>query len=62
MSVMTGNNDCILVSKPGFMARLSPARDECLIDNGGCEQICVYKLNSHHCKCEPGYELKLDKT
>ena len=49
------------VSKPGFMARLVPARDECLINNGDCEQICVYKHNNHHCQCEPGYELKMDK-
>ena len=35
--------------------------DECLINNGGCNQGCVNTLGSFYCVCIHGYELKMDK-
>ena len=39
---------------------LLPDIDECVVDNGGCNQICVNKPGSFECKCEPGYLLSDD--
>lgn len=36
-------------------------QNECLIDNGDCEQICINKLNDYQCKCRTGYILASDK-
>lgn len=30
--------------------------DECLVDNGGCEQICINKPGTYECSCKPGFE------
>ena len=35
--------------------------DECLDDNGGCQQICTNLIGSHECSCELGYTLQQDK-
>jgi hypothetical protein len=32
--------------------------NECLTNNGGCEQVCVDTATSSHCECRPGYSLK----
>ncbi len=29
--------------------------DECAIDNGGCEQLCVNVEGGHRCQCGPGF-------
>ena len=34
--------------------------NECLINNGGCEQICTSVDGSHQCSCTPGYMLEAD--
>ena len=34
--------------------------DECLIDNGGCEQICENTVLSFSCICDEGYTLRAD--
>ena len=34
--------------------------NECDIDNGDCEQICVDNFSSYTCACEDGYALDLD--
>ena len=31
--------------------------DECLDNNGGCEQICRNTLGNYECDCKTGYEL-----
>ena len=31
--------------------------DGCLIDNGGCEQMCTNSNGSTQCSCEDGYVL-----
>ncbi|KAH9505693.1 hypothetical protein Btru_055518 [Bulinus truncatus] len=36
--------------------------DECLIGNGGCEQICENKVGSFSCACRKGYVLADDKV
>lgn len=35
-------------------------RDECDVDNGGCEQICKNVIGSYKCECESGYLLAAD--
>ncbi|UYV64098.1 hypothetical protein LAZ67_2006566 [Cordylochernes scorpioides] len=35
--------------------------DECLVDNGGCAQICVDLPVGHRCSCKPGFRL-MDNT
>ena len=31
--------------------------DECLVDNGGCEGVCVNKQGSYQCFCSAGFRL-----
>ena len=31
--------------------------DECLDDNGGCEQVCRNTPGSYQCRCNAGYQL-----
>ncbi len=35
--------------------------DECLDNNGGCNEQCVNTDESYHCTCKTGYKLKDDK-
>lgn len=35
--------------------------NECLEENGGCEQICTNVLGSYFCSCEPEFRLNVDK-
>lgn len=34
--------------------------DECLINNGDCQQICINQLGTHTCGCKEGFSLKND--
>ena len=34
--------------------------NECLTDNGGCNQTCINTGGSHQCSCWSGYELASD--
>uniref|UniRef100_A0A915JRB8 Tolloid-like protein 2 n=1 Tax=Romanomermis culicivorax TaxID=13658 RepID=A0A915JRB8_ROMCU len=43
------------VAKSGFADR-----DECDVNNGGCEQICKNVIGSYKCECEAGYVLAPD--
>ena len=36
--------------------------NECLDDNGGCEQICNNSEGSYSCNCNDGYSADLDGT
>ena len=36
--------------------------DECLIDNGGCSQVCKNLNGSFLCLCLPGFDLINKKT
>ena len=35
--------------------------DECKVNNGACDHICVNKPGAFECKCNVGYELADDK-
>ena len=39
---------------------MSYAVNECLTDNGGCDQICEDTALSVDCRCGPGYTLNAD--
>ena len=32
-------------------------KDECLMENGHCEQVCVNDDPGYHCECFEGYRL-----
>ena len=34
--------------------------NECLVENGGCEQRCVNKEGSYQCECNQGFQLQTD--
>ena len=34
--------------------------DECAVDNGSCDQICINKPGSFECQCKDGYVLADD--
>ena len=34
--------------------------NECVDDNGGCEDICTNTIGSFYCSCEEGFELTRD--
>lgn len=36
---------------------LSPDKDECAKDNGGCQHECVNTFGSYLCRCRNGYRL-----
>lgn len=36
--------------------------DECRVQNGGCNQLCLNKLGSYRCSCYSGFALKDSKT
>jgi len=31
--------------------------DECSLNNGGCDQLCVNTVGSYHCMCRSHYQL-----
>ncbi|XP_069493225.1 growth arrest-specific protein 6 isoform X2 [Ambystoma mexicanum] len=33
-------------------------KDECFVNNGGCNQVCLNKPGSYHCSCFSGYVLQ----
>ena len=36
--------------------------DECITNNGGCEQLCTNTIGSFNCSCTDGYNLKSGKV
>ncbi|EEB15646.1 Very low-density lipoprotein receptor precursor, putative [Pediculus humanus corporis] len=40
----------------------SCGKNECLIDNGGCSQLCVDTPGSYYCHCHEGFKLIDNKT
>lgn len=45
------------VQKSGFAALFFTDRDECAIENGGCQQICKNTVGSYQCSCHNGFVL-----
>ena len=39
---------------------LQPDYNECAINNGGCEQICINTIMGQKCGCDEGYSLDSD--
>ena len=35
--------------------------DECLVENGGCQHVCLNKMGSYECLCRNGYTLLGDE-
>ncbi|KAH9490031.1 Dorsal-ventral patterning tolloid-like protein 1 [Bulinus truncatus] len=48
------------VQKTGFTAQFITDKDECSINNGGCEHICKNVLGSYKCNCLSGFSLNDD--
>ncbi|KAH9512215.1 Dorsal-ventral patterning tolloid-like protein 1 [Bulinus truncatus] len=46
--------------KSGFVALFSTDKNECEINNGGCDQICKNTVGSYQCSCVSGYILQSD--
>ena len=34
--------------------------NECLLNNGGCSQLCTNTIGSYHCFCRDGYQLNVN--
>ncbi|XP_017776148.1 PREDICTED: very low-density lipoprotein receptor-like isoform X2 [Nicrophorus vespilloides] len=67
-----GDNNCISLSQVCDGKQDCPAwedeprdlcgKNECQINNGGCQQKCIDTPASYYCDCEPGYKLADNKT
>lgn len=49
------------VQKTGFAAKFITDRDECAVDNGGCQHICKNTIGSYECLCHSGFTLHENK-
>ena len=38
----------------------TPDYNQCLVENGGCEQKCVNQVPGYECQCDSGYSLNSD--
>ena len=36
--------------------------NECLVDNGSCEQICTNEIPGYNCSCRDGFTLNVNQT
>ncbi|XP_063851508.1 protein tolkin-like [Scylla paramamosain] len=45
------------VQKSGFAAVFFTDKDECAIDNGGCQHVCKNTIGSYVCSCSNGFTL-----
>ncbi|KAL8603880.1 hypothetical protein ACOMHN_049698 [Nucella lapillus] len=45
------------VQKTGFVAKFTTDKDECAINNGGCQHICKNTVGSYECACYNGFTL-----
>lgn len=39
----------------------SPDTNECSVNNGGCQQVCVNTVGSYECRCHSAYKLHWNK-
>lgn len=50
--------DCPPGSAPATdNSRICVEHEDCTVDNGGCDHLCVPSGNFRFCSCRPGYEL-----
>ncbi|UYV64840.1 BMP1 [Cordylochernes scorpioides] len=60
--IFTSDNS---VQKSGFAAIFSTEmctdKDECAVDNGGCQHICINIIGSYRCSCHNGFVLHDNK-
>ena len=49
------------VQKTGFKAFFFTDRDECAVENGGCQHICKNTIGSFECHCHNGFTLHENK-
>ena len=47
-------------SKHSSIIILSTDYNECVNNNGGCDQICINTIPGHHCDCYDGFTLDSD--
>ncbi|PVD37829.1 hypothetical protein C0Q70_00431 [Pomacea canaliculata] len=45
------------VQKTGFVAEFRTDKDECAINNGGCQHVCRNTVGSYQCACYNGFTL-----
>ena len=36
--------------------------DECLVENGGCQQTCLNVVGDWRCECDPGFTIMMTVT
>lgn len=49
------------VQKTGFNAKFFTDKDECAVNNGGCQHICKNTVGSYECACHNGFTLHENK-
>lgn len=49
------------VQKSGFFASFFTDKDECAVNNGGCQHICKNTVGSYECACHNGFTLHENK-
>ncbi|WAQ95864.1 TLL1-like protein [Mya arenaria] len=49
------------VQKTGFLALFFTDKDECAVNNGGCQHICKNTVGSYECACHNGFTLHENK-
>lgn len=58
--------NCICITEGGRLQLLPDGTcadvDECMVQNGGCQQVCQNSIGSYKCACLDGYFLKADST
>ena len=48
------------ILKNDFVWKFKNDKNECLKDNGNCEQKCINESGTYHCSCNSGYQLESD--
>ena len=50
----------LLYVRTGNFSYHSTDFNECVVNNGGCDQICINTIPGHWCDCNDGYSLDND--
>ena len=57
MVIPSGGSKIYLVDLTAFTHFFLGGINECLEDNGGCEQLCIDTYDSYYCGCNHGYRV-----